>query len=167
VKNGEVLPEGEWTVTLVRDLILRAREREGRPNAPLYLFGHSAGGQFLPRVAAFGPPLEASRIVIANPSTHVLPSTRDPALYGFGSISSPSEAGRMFRAYLERPMTIFLGDQDTGKNDLARGASAERQGGSRLERGENTFQKAQEAEGSWLEVRAAAREGFWDRTFGS
>jgi dienelactone hydrolase len=161
VRNDEVLPEREWTVTLVRDLVLWAREREGRPNAPLYLFGHSAGGQFLSRVAAFGPPLEASRIVIANPSTYVLPSTREPAPYGLGGIFSPSEAERRLRAYLERPVTIFLGDQDTGEKDLARGRSAERQGSNRLERGENTFRKAQEvAEANgwkfgWQLVRAS------------
>ena len=54
-----VAPRDEWTVDMVPELVSWARRREGRLDAPYYLFGHSAGGQFLSRVAAFAPPSDA------------------------------------------------------------------------------------------------------------
>ena len=56
-----------WTVQLAPQLVRWAQRQEGRA-MPVYLLGHSAGAQFLSRVAAFAP-TEARRIIIANPST--------------------------------------------------------------------------------------------------
>ena len=77
---------------------LGARRVPGSPALPHALLGHSAGGQFLSRVAAFAP-TDATHIVIANPSTWVLPSLDDAVPYGFGGTPEP-EAGpaRLSRA---------------------------------------------------------------------
>ncbi len=50
-------------------------------------------------------------IVIANPSTWVLPSMTDAAPYGFGKLPDPS---RGCGAYLALPITVLLGAADTG-----------------------------------------------------
>lgn len=142
IRGQHVQPRDQWTVALVPDLIRWARFREGKPKIPYYLFGHSAGAQFLSRVAAFYPPLDALKIVIANPSTYVLPSTSEAAPYGLGGVFSPAEEEERLKAYLELPITIYLGKNDTGDKNLLKSPTAVRQGATRLERGYFTFNLA-------------------------
>jgi pimeloyl-ACP methyl ester carboxylesterase len=143
IRDQRLLPRDQWTVAMVSDLVAWARTMTGNPKAPYYLFGHSAGAQFLSRVAAFQPPPDAMRIVIANPSTYVLPTTKELAPYGLGGVFDPAEGERRLKAYLELPITIYLGEEDTGDEDLAQTASAMGQGANRLERGQFTFDSAQ------------------------
>jgi poly(3-hydroxybutyrate) depolymerase len=72
-RRGVIRDQRRWTVRIVTPLIDWARAETGID--PYYLLGHSAGAQFLSRVAAFVPNA-ARRIVIANPSTYVLPVWR-------------------------------------------------------------------------------------------
>jgi dienelactone hydrolase len=143
VDDGEVRPRPAWTTELVDDLVAWARAREGRPDAPFYLFGHSAGGQFLSRVAAFAPPTDAERIVVANPSSYIVPSSEERAPYGFGGVfADEAVTEAQLRAYLALPLTIYLGDQDTGDQDLLDNEPARRQGEHRLDRGERVYAAA-------------------------
>jgi hypothetical protein len=100
-----------------------------------------AGGQFLSRVAAFAP-TGATRYVIANPSTWVLPGLDDAAPYGFGGTPDAETA---LRTYLALPLTALLGVEDTGTENLSSEPEAAAQGISRLERGRNTFTRAKAA----------------------
>jgi len=152
VQDGTVLPREKWTVDLVEDLVEWARQEEGRPDAPYYLFGHSAGGQFLSRVGAFALPSDAERIVIANPSTQVLPSLDEMAPYGLGGVFDEDDGEARLRAYLQLPITIYLGLEDTGDEDLTNNSAANRQGKNRLERGEFVFRMGQ----------SVARENGWE-----
>jgi len=161
VDDGELRPRPEWTTELIDDLVAWARAREGRPDAPFYLFGHSAGGQFLSRVAAFALPADAARIVVANPSSYIVPSLAEPAPYGFGDVFAEAAAAEaQLRAYLALPVTIYLGDEDTGDKDLLDNEAAKRQGMHRLDRGERVYVAAAalaEAEGwpfGWERVYA-------------
>ena len=138
-----------WTVSIIQDLVQWAQEREGAPDKPVYLFGHSAGGQFLSRVAAYAPPAGVRRFVVANPSSHVWPSLDERIPYGFGWFP---EAAAALKTYLNQPVTIYLGSRDTGSRLLSQKQGAVRQGANRLERGRNTFNAA----------RALAREKGWD-----
>ena len=83
VKNGVIQDPRHWSGRLVLDLVDWTRKQEGRPLS-YSLLGHSAGAQFLDRLAAFVP-TEAKRIVVANPgsmyfralrSTHRMGSAR-------------------------------------------------------------------------------------------
>lgn len=148
--RGAAVPPGSRTVDMVAPLIAWARESIGQPRLPYALIGHSAGGQFLGRVAAYTAP-DAVRIVIANPSTWVLPSTGEASPYGFGNLPQPEQA---LRAYLALPITILLGIDDTGSHELSMETEAIAQGPNRLIRGRRTFAMAE----------AAAREHGW--TFG-
>ena len=130
---------------MVAEMVSWARRREGRLDAPYYLFGHSAGGQFLSRVAAFAPPSDAMRIVIANSSSYVMPSLDEPAPYGFGGVFDLATGEAMIRRYLQLPVTIYLGAEDTGDEDLLENEAALRQGENRLERGETVFEAARSA----------------------
>ena len=52
LRNGKPQPQDQWTYTIVLRLVKLMRAREGRQDMPYYLIGHSAGGQFLARMAA-------------------------------------------------------------------------------------------------------------------
>src|SRR5262249_3459821 len=122
------------------DLVAWARQQEGGPLA-YSLLGHSAGAQFLDRLAAFVP-TEARRIVVANAGSYVFPSLGIDAPYGLGKVYSGTEGEPALRRYLEQPLTIYLGQghtRDDERNDypgaLARGAP-------RYQRGLNVFNAA-------------------------
>lgn len=141
VDDGQLRPEEDWTVEMADDLLDWARQQEGQPQAALYLFGHSAGAQFLSRVAAYALPDDVRRIVLANPSTYVVPSSDEPVPYGYGGLPD-APAQDWMRDYLAAPITIYLGDEDTGGEDLTMTDAAIRQGRNRRDRGEQIFQRA-------------------------
>jgi hypothetical protein len=139
--DGVFVPPGKRTVDLIAPLVAWARMACARPGLPHALIGHSAGGQFLSRVAAFAP-TGATRYVIANPSTWVLPSVDASVPYGFGGVPQAEAA---LRAYLGLLITALQGLEDTGLENLSSEREAVAQGTNRLERGRNTFAKAKAA----------------------
>jgi hypothetical protein len=147
MQRGTFLPPGHRTVDMVAPLIEWARKEAGQANLPYALLGHSAGGQFLGRVAAYMAP-DAIRIVIANPSTWVLPTVDVAAPYGFGKVPDGEQA---LRRYLALPVTVLLGQFDTGQENLSNEPEAMAQGENRLSRGRNAFTMAE----------AAARQHGW------
>jgi pimeloyl-ACP methyl ester carboxylesterase len=135
VRRGVVQAPEDWTINIVIDIANWARAATNIRD--YYLISHSAGGQFLSRVAAFLP-TEARRIVIANPSTHVLATLDVKAPY------SGAEREEQLRRYLAQPVTIFLGNSDISEDDddLNTGPDAMAQGKTRLDRGLNAFNTA-------------------------
>jgi poly(3-hydroxybutyrate) depolymerase len=104
VRDGVVQDPRDWTGRLVPALVDWVRTQEGRPLA-YSLLGHSAGAQFLDRLAAFVP-TEARRIVVANPGSYVFPSLQIAAPYGLGKVYSGADGEAQLRRYLEQPITI-------------------------------------------------------------
>jgi pimeloyl-ACP methyl ester carboxylesterase len=143
VHGGAVQPEADWTVNLVPRLASRIRLQENRPDLPYALIGHSAGGQFLSRVAAFGQ-ARATEIVIANPSTWVRPSLDVAAPFGFGGVYPSGQGEAALRRYLSAPVTVLLGLDDVGSRNLSVTEAAEAQGSTRLERGQTVFREAEQ-----------------------
>jgi dienelactone hydrolase len=139
VKGGAVQPPSDWSGNLVPALAEWVRQQEGRPLA-YSLLGHSAGGQFLERLAAFVP-TQAGRIVVANPGSYVLPSLEVAAPYGLGKVYAGAAGEAQLRRYLELPLTIYLGEADT-RDDRDESPEARAQGASRHQRGMNVFDAA-------------------------
>jgi pimeloyl-ACP methyl ester carboxylesterase len=140
-KTGAVQDARDWTGRLVLGLVDWARLQEGRPLA-YSLIAHSAGGQFLSRMAAFVPS-EAKRIVLANAGTYVFPSLAIDAPYGLGKVYSATDGEAQLRRYLEQPLTIYLGEADVARDDRNNTAEARAQGASRHQRGMNMFDAGQ------------------------
>ena len=134
-RHRELQPQAHWTAPLLQSLIDWARELIGATAPKIYMFGHSAGGQMLSRICAYSPLSGVDGFVITNPSSHVLPLLDEPVPYGFKRIFPAGEADAALRNYLTSPITIFLGQQDTGDHNLSRSKGAMRQGSNRLERG--------------------------------
>ncbi len=143
-EEGELRSDDDWTVSAAEEVIDWVRSREGA-DKPIFMFGHSAGAQFLSRVAAYAMPDGVERIVLANPSTYVVPSDEWAAPYGFGGLPSAASDQDAIRVYLEAPVTIYLGLDDTGAEDLTDNPLANKQGANRLDRGRNVFRMAREA----------------------
>jgi pimeloyl-ACP methyl ester carboxylesterase len=142
VQAGTLLPPAEWTGNLLLSLIDWVRKSEGQPQLAYSLIGHSGGAQFLSRFAAFVPN-SARSIVIANPSTYVLPDLEVEVPFGLKGVYPPEGREAALRNYLAQPVTILLGQEDLGDKDRDDSASARAQGDTRYERGLNTFRAAQ------------------------
>jgi poly(3-hydroxybutyrate) depolymerase len=120
---------------------------EGRPG--YVLFGHSAGGQFVHRMALFLPGARATMMVAANPGWYTMPewragSAKDPYPYSF--VGAPAGQAGLATA-LARPFTLMLGTRDVDPRDpeLNKSPGAEREGATRFERGHGFFDAARRA----------------------
>lgn len=135
-------PPDRNTGALVLALIERVRREEAKPSMTYLMIGHSAGGQFLSRFAAFVPN-EAKRIVIANPSAYVRASLESGFPYGLAGLSDGVSGEARLKAYLAAPITIYLGTADTGSKGVEMTPPAIWQGFTWLQRGRNVFAAAQ------------------------
>ena len=138
VIGGKLQPSESRTGYIATELASWARSEIGEASSYM-MIGHSAGAQYLARLAAFVPH-EAKRIVIANAGAHVFPSVELNAPYGFGKVYAGDEAEKAMLHFLAQPLTFMQGEEDTDENDPAAGRAAKSQGKSRLERGLNAFE---------------------------
>lgn len=142
VENGKAAPKEHWTGEYVNRISTEIRRREGRAEMPLYLIGHSGGGQFLVRTAGFVK-THAKRIVAANPGTHLFPTRSAEFPFGFGGLPEELQTDDQLKAYLAQPLTIYLGAKDIERDEyLDITPAAEAQGATRFERGQNAFKAA-------------------------
>ncbi len=106
------------------------------------MFGHSAGGHILHRLALFHPDSKADRILASNPSFYTLPSLDYP--FPFGLQDAPITPETMQRTFSNK-LVVFLGELDnedeTGGTFL-RSTTADKQGLHRLARGKYFFDLA-------------------------
>ncbi|QEH97392.1 hypothetical protein FXF46_14870 [Gluconobacter thailandicus] len=138
VRNNE-LP----AATLIKPMEQWAWQETGLPQLPIILIGHSAGAQFLDRVAAYASADEAE-IILMNPATYVEPETESPVPYGFNGW--PENIQQIsIKHYLAEHITILLGSDDVETTlGAGRVAQAMGQGRNRLERGQWAFAQARE-----------------------
>jgi poly(3-hydroxybutyrate) depolymerase len=142
-KKGTVQPKEEWTYSLVSPLVESLRQHAGRPDMPYYLIGHSAGGQFLVRMAAFVP-TGAKRIVAANAGAHIFPTREADFPYGFGGLPDELGGDAALKRFLAQPLTLYQGTADVLEENLDKSAAAMKQGPTRIERGRANFNLGQE-----------------------
>lgn len=142
VRDGKATPPGERTGEYVNRIAKEVRLREKRPQLPYYLIGHSGGGQFLVRTAAFVK-TDARRIVAANPGTHTFPDKTAPFPFGFGSLPEELQSDEQLKFYLGQPLTIYLGTKDVERDEyLDVTDAADAQGQNRFERGQKAYAAA-------------------------
>ena len=141
--DGKAQPPEQWTYAAIPRIVAHVREQEGQPALPYYLIGHSAGGQFLVRLAAFMPG-EAVRIVAGNPGSHLFPTRDQEFGYGLGGLPAELSSDEVFRRYLAAPVTFYLGTDDIyPRPSFDASPAAMKQGAHRLERGRACFEFAQ------------------------
>lgn len=132
----------KWTYSIIPKIISNIKSLEQNDSLDYYLIGHSAGGQFLVRMAAFLPG-DAIRIVAANPGSDLFPTKDQPYGYGFGGLPLSLSNDTILKNYLAAPLTIFLGIDDIRpEHNFDTSADGMIQGSSRLERGRNCYEYA-------------------------
>jgi poly(3-hydroxybutyrate) depolymerase len=144
--DGVVQPRERWTFSRLPALIAELRTRAGRPDLPFYLVGHSAGGQFVARLAALAGDLGAVRLVAANPGSHLFPTREAPYGYGFGGLPDALADDAAIQRFLAAPLTLYLGtgDNDPNHASLDRSPPALQQGAHRYARGLACFAAAEQ-----------------------
>ena len=121
------------------DLVINALESA---QTSFDIFGHSAGGQILHRLALFHPHSKARRILASNSGSYTLPDFTLKIPFGLkGTGLDPQNLKQSF----ENELVIFLGEQDNENETgglLLRSATTDQQGLHRLERGMFFYREA-------------------------
>lgn len=149
--GGKAAPPEQRTGEYVNRIAKEIRTREGRADMPYSLIGHSGGGQFLVRLAAFVK-TDAQRIVAANAGSHTFPNRHVDFPYGFGTLPAELHSDEVFKSYLTQPLTIYVGSKDIERDEyLDTRPLADAQGYNRFERGQNAFAAAKKlaSEKNW------------------
>jgi len=136
----------------IEPLFDQIKARRGVDNPKYYLFGHSAGAQFVHRYVYFNPDARYEQAYAANAGWYTLPDVSWDWPYGLKN--APAEPMTM-PDILSRDLVLLLGDQDIDptSHNLRQTPEAKAQGQHRLERGLN-FLKVAKAQADSLGVPA-------------
>ncbi len=140
-EGGLAPPREAWSFGVLEPLFDFIRA--ARPGAPdtYFLYGHSAGAQFVHRFLFLVPEARVERAVMANAGWYTLPD--GSVAYPYGLKGTPARVDDL-RACLGRRFLVLLGteDVDPAHPSLSRTAGAMAQGPHRRARGENFFAAA-------------------------
>ena len=131
------LAKDQWSYGAVERAFDAARDRFGAERQSYWLYGHSAGGQFVQRLALYLEDARFSHVIAANAGAYS--ATDDGRFpYGLGAQHPGADVWR----FLARPITVLLGqkDRNTTAKVLLRSPEALRQGPHRLARGRYFYQ---------------------------
>jgi len=139
---GQPRPREQWSFSVIEPLFDAVRARFGGTRGEYFLYGHSAGAQFVQRFLYFVPESRAARAVAANAGWYMLPELERAFPYGLQG--TPADAAALRRA-LAFPLTVLLGEADTDAHhqSLRRTPEADEQGLYRFARGQFFFRRAQ------------------------
>ena len=136
VADGRLAPPADWAYRAVPDLLAQWRATGVLGTQPVYLFGHSAGGQFVHRLASTLGAAGLAGVVAGNPGWYTLPDDTLPFPEGLAGIDLPPDA---LARLLATPLVILAGecDTDTADPNLPAEPAALRQGPHRFARAQN------------------------------
>ncbi len=132
----------KWTYSAIEHLFDEVRDGQ----ASYAIFGHSAGAQFVQRMALLRPDNRASVMVAANPGWYLMPEWRREKAnnpYPYSLVNSKVGVAELKQA-LARRFILLVGEKDNDPEDesLNKSAGAMKQGATRVERAESFFKAA-------------------------
>ena len=138
------LPRDQWSFSVIEPAFDAVKARTGNRTARYWLYGHSAGAQFVQRFVYFVPGARVARVVSANAGWYMLPDLSVAFPYGLKN-TPVTEAD--LRHALALPMTVLLGtaDIDPVLHSLRHTPESDAQGPQRFARGIFFFAHAEEA----------------------
>jgi len=143
-EDGTVRPREAWSLAIPGRVfgLVRASGLTTRPKT--FLWGHSAGGQFVHRLLATQPHDIFEAVGAANSGWYTLPTLDRKYPEGLGGIGQMQDDIARLLAY---PLVIFSGDRDidTGSENLPRHDAAMSQGPHRLARSQSFLDYGQAA----------------------
>jgi poly(3-hydroxybutyrate) depolymerase len=127
-------PRAQWTFGFLEPIFDFAKAATGNRSERYYLYGHSAGAQFVHRFLYFMPEAKVAKVVAANAGWWTLPDLEVDLPYGLRGAGLDTVA---LKAMLQRPLIVLLGTADTDPQDpnLRRTPEALAQGPHRFARG--------------------------------
>ena len=138
---GFANPPSEWAYATIEKVVDHLNVVNGWSIASYDMFGHSAGGQFVQKMAMLAPKSRLRTGIAANAGAYTFPD-RDIAFpYGLKGVDPAAiDPGKSFG----RNVIILLGENDADANQgvLDESPPAMRQGPHRLARGQNLFEAA-------------------------
>jgi poly(3-hydroxybutyrate) depolymerase len=144
-KTHHRLPKSQWTFTLVNDIFNAMRQQGITTQSQYYLFGNSAGCQFVHRMLTLLPQPEVKAAICSAAGWWTLPDTDQRWPYGLRA--SPIKVSQSQLAeYFAKPILIAVGtnDDDPENRLLRHSKGAMAQGVTRLDRAENFFTTSQQ-----------------------
>lgn len=155
-------PRHCWSFTVVEEIHRGARRHFGVEDEGFVLWGHSAGAQFVHRMALFCPDAPVHAYIAAGAGWYTVP---DPAIafpYGLGD-APVAFTSQDIAAFAAQPLTLMRGTHDTERDaHLKTSPEAEQQGANRYERAGYMLRKGHAADPrcGWrlLDVSGAAHE---------
>lgn len=143
---GIVSPKETWTSNVIFRVIEDVQYRMGIDVKENYVVGHSAGGQFVHRMALFDPG-NITRFVAENSGNYTF--LNEDFNYSFGLLDLPEDMknDEALARYVSTPLSIYIGTADTNyywDDPYVSGSpGAVAQGDNRYERAHNMFLQGQ------------------------
>lgn len=149
-EEGDLQPRDYWAYQAVMNLARQLRDAGVVQQQPLYLFGHSAGGQFVHRLVSTLGADGFAGVAAGNPGWYTLPDAQQDFPQGLAGIGLADGA---LARLLRTPLVILAGDRDTDTQDpnLPAEPAALRQGPHRFARARHYYAAG---------LQAAARLGM-------
>ena len=139
--DGTPIPQAQWPYAAIENIFDAVRIANGL-NAQTYdIYGHSAGSQFVHRLALLLPDARYRVAVAANAGWYTMPDASVSYPYGLaGTNVLPTQLSKA----LGRKLIVLLGDRDIDPHhpDLRRTPEAMAQGEHRFARGHAFFERA-------------------------
>ncbi len=145
LKTHRRLPKSQWGFTVVNDIFNAMHQQGITTQSQYYLFGSSAGCQFVHRMLTLLPQPQVKAAICAGAGWWTLPDTDQRWPYGLRA--SPIKVDQtQLAAYFAKPILIAVGnsDDDAENRLLRHSKGAMAQGTNRLERAENFFTTSQQ-----------------------
>lgn len=132
-KEGVPNPRAQWSFMAIEHLFDAVRQATGSVRPGYRIFGHSAGGQFVERMALFVPDTRIELAISANAGWHTAPRYEEVFPYGLRDTMLSSDD---LQKALAVNLHVLVGENDNDPDhpSLRRSARAMGQGRHRLER---------------------------------
>ncbi len=141
--DGKRRPESQWGYTAIERIFDHVKSGAGLTAATYFIYGHSAGAQFVHRMPFFLPGARVAKLVPANAGAYMLPDFDHVFPYGLKDSGVTTDD---LKHALQKPVVVLLGEADIDPNhrSIPKAPEAQAQGLHRFARGLNYFKLASE-----------------------
>ncbi|HEY0684990.1 MAG TPA: hypothetical protein VGD45_21810 [Steroidobacter sp.] len=142
-EDGKEVPRAQWSYSAIEPIFDAMREVEHLSATKYWLFGHSAGAQFVHRYVMLGLGKRMHAAISANAGSYMV--TGREVRWPFGVAGAPGGEFDFGRAFAS-PLILLLGDADNDPNhpSLPHQPEADAQGPHRFARGQNFYATARD-----------------------